>query len=79
MNQSSKTHKQKRQTGLPEQPTKTQRRKKQPQPQHQHQPSFRRNPLQDLNNGGIDSTSIDNTSNASSLSSIEAPKGCLSS
>ncbi|KAH8502219.1 hypothetical protein H0E87_013775 [Populus deltoides] len=73
MNQSSKTHKQKRQTGLPEQPTKTHRRKKQPQ----HQPSFRRNPLQDLNNGGIDSTSIDNTSNASSLSSIEAPKGCL--
>jgi hypothetical protein len=75
MNQSSKTHKQKRQTGLPEQPTKTHRRKKQPQPQHQ--PSFRRNPLQDLNNGGIDSTSIDNTRNASSLSSIEAPKGCL--
>ncbi|KAJ6690812.1 GPI-ANCHORED ADHESIN-LIKE PROTEIN [Salix koriyanagi] len=75
MNQSSsKTHSQKcTSAALPEQPTKTQRRKKQ---QH-HQPSFRRNPLQDLNNGGIDSSSIDNSSNASSLSSIEAPKGCL--
>ncbi|KAB5548538.1 hypothetical protein DKX38_011944 [Salix brachista] len=71
MNQTSKTHKQKRQTAFPEQPSKTPRRKKQPLP------SFRRNPLQDLNNGGIDVTSIDNTSNASSLSSIEAPKGCL--
>ncbi|KAJ6734068.1 hypothetical protein OIU79_001350 [Salix purpurea] len=71
---SSKTHNQKcPSAALPEQPTKTQRRKKQ---QH-HQPSFRRNPLQDLNNGGIDSSSIDNSSNASSLSSIEAPKGCL--
>ncbi|KAJ6370604.1 hypothetical protein OIU76_028815 [Salix suchowensis] len=75
MNQSSsKTHSQKcPSAALPEQPTKTQRRKK----QHHHQPSFRRNPLQDLNNGGIDSSSIDNSSNASSLSSIEAPKGCL--
>ncbi|KAJ6677536.1 GPI-ANCHORED ADHESIN-LIKE PROTEIN [Salix viminalis] len=73
MNQTSKTHKQKRQTAFPEQPSKTPRRKKQPLP------SFRRNPLQDLNNGGIDVTGIDNTSNASSLSSIEAPKGCLRS
>ncbi|CAK7325011.1 unnamed protein product [Dovyalis caffra] len=71
MNQSSKTHKQKCPTALPEQRTKTQRRRK------QYQPSFRRNPLEDLNSGGIDSTSIDNTSNASSLSSVEAPKGCL--
>ncbi|KAL9342826.1 hypothetical protein Peur_063257 [Populus x canadensis] len=75
MNQSSsKTHTQKcPSTALPEQPTKTQRRKR----QQEHQPSFRRNPLQDLNNGGIDTTSIDNSSNASSLSSIEAPRGCL--
>lgn len=49
-----------------------QMRKKQQQQQRSS-----RNPLQDLNNGGIGSCSNDNSSNTSSLSSIEAPKGCL--
>ncbi|CAK7322728.1 unnamed protein product [Dovyalis caffra] len=70
---SSETRKRKYATeaALPEHSTIRSRKKEQ-----QQQPSLR-NPLQDLNNGGIASTGIDNTSNASSLSYTESSKGYL--
>ncbi|KAJ9187188.1 hypothetical protein P3X46_002673 [Hevea brasiliensis] len=75
----SHTHKSKSSTGSPETIT-IQKKKKKQQQQHQQRS---RNPFQDLNNGGgitSSGTNVDghdSCSNASSLSSVEAPKGCL--
>ncbi|KDP29546.1 hypothetical protein JCGZ_19259 [Jatropha curcas] len=79
MNQSSKSHKQESSsstTAWPDSTIRIQRKK-------QKQKLCSRSPFQDLNNGGAgvsngsNKEGYDSNSNASSISSVEAPKGCL--